>query len=633
MRRARALGATALLPILLAGGARAQDGDAPRVEVQVDRPRPPANVPVHVSFTFSGTGSLGDVRPPDSFPLRNLSPAGGPSSSTRITFINGELSKSVTLTYRFLPKGAGPAELGETTWSVGGKTVKAAGYVFEVGPPAADPGPGPGLRDEDPFAEPGMGFPPGSADRRDRRVGATRRSEPLVLYTVTPDRTTAYVGEEILLHYELVTQADVTGLEYAEPPKFPGFWAEDIERPERPTGRRATHEGQTVLRFTLMKKAVAGLAPGSLTVPPSTIRLAVRGGGDFFDDPFGFMRPRVVERSTAPLLIKVLPIPGRPDFKGPVGSFDLSASLDHRQVAAGEALTLKVKLAGTGNLRTATEAPRIEIPGARVYAPTSKSGSGRAAGRLTSTAEWSYVVVPQAEGELTVPPVALDVFDPEQKRIVTRTTAPLTVRVTPGAPEPALASGATPPSSAPSAPAEAGAPATPASGEALTLPPSEPPVTSAKGGAASPTPEPGAPTLDLTRRTVAIPVWLLVAVPVALVAAGGAAALAVRSRRRSREWGAALVPEDGETKERAAARVDRALRDRLLRRHGVPEGAPTGTILERLEASGLPSDLRDDVRELLADLDFLRFAPQLGEYEERIAETRERARRVLSRLG
>lgn len=611
--------------------ALAQVGDdSPTVDVQVDRPRPPANVPVRVTYTFSGTGNLGDVRPPDRFPARNLVLAGGPSTSTRITFINGELKKSVGFTYVFKPQGAGPAEIGETTWTVGGKSVKAGPYALEVGPAVPGPGPGPGFREPDPFDDPIFGRPSGAPPLgTQRRAAATRPVEPVVLLAVSAEQASAYVGEEVVVHFELITQADVTGLEYVEAPKFPGFWAEDLERPDRPTGRRDTYDGQPVLRFTLLKKAVAGLAPGSLTIPPATVRLALRGGVDFFSDPFSFVRPQVVERSTQPLTIKVLPIPGNPDFKGPVGTFDISASVDRKSVGAGDAVTLKVRLTGSGNLRTATEAPRIDVPGARVYAPTSKSNSARTGGKLTSTADWSYVIVPQAPGSLVIPPVSLDVFDPAQKRTVTRSTAPVTIQVEAAAPAP----GTEVASAAGTPPGTAAPPASP--GAAFTLPAADEPATPAAEGAP---PKPagtagGAPALDLSRRTVTLPLWLIVAIPVAVVLAASAAVAASRLRRGSRAHRSALVPEPGETKERAASRLDRAVRGVIAARWGIPETTPTTALLERLEASAVPSDTREAVASLLEDLDFLRFAPQLGDYADRIAEAREKARRLLDRIG
>ena len=56
------------------------------------------------------------------------------------------------------------------------------------------------------------------------------------------------------------------------------------------------------------------------------------------------------------------------------------------------------------------------------------------------------------------------------------------------------------------------------------------------------------------------------------------------------------------------------------------------TVLEALESAGVPADAREGVRVLLAELDFLRFAPQLGEYGDKIEEARKQAARVFRML-
>jgi len=82
-----------------------------------------------------------------------------------------------------------------------------------------------------------------------------RVEKPIVELLVTPDKTTAYVGEEIVLHVELITSSDVQGLEWLEPPKFPGAWAEDLERPERPTGGATWSETGSSCRFNAPEEA------------------------------------------------------------------------------------------------------------------------------------------------------------------------------------------------------------------------------------------------------------------------------------------------------------------------------------------------------------------------------------------
>lgn len=604
MRRALALAAFAAL-FAAPAGLRASDDVA--VQVSVDKPRPAADEYVRLTYTFTGGGLSGEMHIPSPIPLRNLSVAGGPSRSEQVSFVNGVFSRTLAITYVLRPLAPGSAEIGETTFGFGDKSVKAASYLLEVGP--ARPA-GAAQRPQQQQAD--ADDPLAAFFRRRDAAPAPGAggARPFVEYRVTPDRTTAYVGEEITLTYELLTQADVQGLEYIDPPKFPGLWAEDLEKPERPEGRRDVVDGRTVMRFTLLKKVVSGLTPGSVTVPEAKIRTSVRVGPDPFGDSFGFFpRPQVLDLVAKPVTLKILAIPGRPDFKGPVGRFDLTAKADRSRVAVGEAVTLRVRLSGAGNLRTASEAPHLDVPGATVYPPSTKTDPSHL-GRTQTSTEWSWVLVPTAPGTVTIPPVSMEVFDPVEKRVVTKTTQPIALVAVTGAGGAPVAAG-----SAPAGVAETTLPTAPAA-----------------PAPAGPAPTPAAAAVDLSHGTVTLPLWALAAIPGAALAAGGAFVVARRRRRRD-TFRQALEPEPGETKERAAARVDRALREALARRHGLPETLGPADLLASLKDRGLPEARLADVKALLDDVDFLRFAPQLGEYEARIREIRARAARVLPLVG
>ena len=615
MRRGRvaALAGLAMLAtIAFSGEARAEDV---RIEVFADRAHAAADELIRITYKLSGSLS-GEVQPPSPLPLRNLTLAGGPSRSDQMSFVNGVFSRSLSLTYYLRPKAPGAAEVGETVWTIGGKSVKAAPFLIEVGPARGRDAGSPAVEaePEDPVAaflggrgapRPGPGISPGG-------MGEHPREKPFVDLLVTADKATAVVGEEVTLTVDLVTTADVQGLEWLEPPRFPGAWAEDLERPERPTGRRDIADGRSVVRFTLLKKLVSGLAPGTVTIPPMKIRTNVRTAGDPSGDPFGFFfRPQPVEIASKPLVLRILPVPGAKTWSGPVGRFDLTARLDKTSVAVGEAVTLKVRLAGAGGLRTATEPPEVSVASAKVYPPTSRTEPARS-GRPGSV-EWDYVIVPSAPGDLTIPPVEIPTYDTVERKLVTKTTPPLRLLAT-GSAAPVAAANAA--SSARLEAAVTTLPTPSASAVALRAEPSAP----------------GAPVLDLSNKTVAVPLWLLVALPGAALALAGTW-LVVRKRRSLRvDVASAIAPEPGETKERAAIRIDRALREGLGRRYGIPDGAGTAAILAALETSGVSEELRLGAEKLLLDLDFLRFAPQLGEYDAKIAEVREEAGRLLPRL-
>ena len=611
MSRRPAAGAAALLATLATLAlplAAAQE--EPEVRVVVDNPRPAADDVVRLTYAFSGPGVGGSLRAPAQLTLKNLVVVGGPNTSTQISFINGQLSRQASLTYFLRPAGPGAAEIGEATFRVGDKDVKAGAYVLDVGTARRAPGPGPGdpSVEEDPFGR--MSSRPGT-----RRAGSERgmsAENPVLAFTATPSKETSFVGEEVTITYELVTQAEVQGIEYVEAPQFPGLWAEDLERPERPQGRRDTWEGRPVARFTLLRKAVSGLTPGTVTIPASKIRIGMRVAMDPFGDPFEMLRPRVLERESKPITLKILPVPGRADFHGPVGQFGVTASVDRKTVPAGEAVTLKVRLSGSGNLRTATETPRLSIPGVKVYPPSSRTLPARGAARAGSSAEWDFVLVPAEPGRLVVPPVSFEVFDPIEKRIVEKRSEPIALTVEAAAL--ALASAGPTPAATAAAAAANGSEAT------TTLPGVPPPAT----------PLPSA--RELAGRTVQVPLWALLAVPGALVAIGGAA-WAVRRRARALGPAAVLLDaEPGETKERAAARVERAVREHVARRTGASETTAVAALLDDLADRGVAPALREELRQVLSQADFLRFAPQLGDYTDEIARLRKQARDVLGRV-
>jgi hypothetical protein len=286
--------------------------------------------------------------------------------------------------------------------------------------------------------------------------------------------------------------------------------------------------------------------------------------------------------------------------------------VDRKRVPAGEAVTLKVRLAGSGNLRTATDTPHLSVPGVKVYPPSSRTLPARGATKGGTSAEWDFVLVPSEAGTLVVPPVSFEVFDTAEKKLVVRRSEPITLTIEPAAPiAPAVAADGT----------AAAVPASTNDSEATTTLPGVPPP---------PTPLPSAG--ELARRTVAVPLWALLAIPGVLATVVGAVWVA---RRRAHSLGATsalLVPEPGETKERAAARVERAVREHVARRTGVSETAPVANLLDDLADRGVTPALREELRLLLSQADFLRFAPQLGDYADEIARLRDKAREVLGRV-
>lgn len=266
--------------------------------------------------------------------------------------------------------------------------------------------------------------------------GRGRRSETKLFVEAHASRTSLFVGEPMVLTYYLYTQASVSDLQFVEPPQFAGFWAEDLpDPPRRGGGEPVVVDGVAYRRFPLFTKLLFPTRAGRVTIPVATLRLALSPQA-FFDTG------GTVVRSTEPVTVEVKPLPDEPGFTGAVGRFKTSASIDRTDLAFGDAATLRFRVEGNGNLKWVERAPELTVPGAKVYPPQVRSDLRTGPAGVTGSRTWEFVVVPQTAGSLEVPALAFSYFDPSADRIVRTSTDPIQVHVAgavPGGPAPSPA--------------------------------------------------------------------------------------------------------------------------------------------------------------------------------------------------
>jgi hypothetical protein len=246
--------------------------------------------------------------------------------------------------------------------------------------------------------------------RRESRV-----PEGEIFVDASLDRERAYVGEQILLVYRVYTQPQLAALPQPQKlPAFPGFWVEEIPVDSRSTLRRRVIRGKEYTEITLMKKALFPTRSGDLTLEETVFEIPVRAVSD---DPFDrfFKASRPVYRKTPAKTIKILPLPeeGRPaSFRGAVGRFSMEVEADRHQASVNDAVGLSVEVRGDGNLRTVGEPVVQEAPDYRRFAPKMKESRQVRDDRIEGIRTWSYVFVPLAPGEKTLPPLRFSYFDP-----------------------------------------------------------------------------------------------------------------------------------------------------------------------------------------------------------------------------
>jgi hypothetical protein len=134
--------------------------------------------------------------------------------------------------------------------------------------------------------------------------------------------------------------------------------------------------------------------------------------------------------TTLALELEVFPLPPEPDnFNGAVGNFTIRANVDRRKIKEGEPLTVKVDIAGVGNVKVLRPPLYEESEFLRGYEPKDSVDITTMNNLISGTKTFEFLFVPLKAGELKVPVFSLTFFDPETETYNTISTEEIVVTV------------------------------------------------------------------------------------------------------------------------------------------------------------------------------------------------------------
>lgn len=154
----------------------------------------------------------------------------------------------------------------------------------------------------------------------------------------------------------------------------------------------------------------------------------------FFNNFFGTATQKEIALNSQPSSVKILSLPGenRPaGFDGAVGKFEFTAEAAPPQIVAGDPVTLKLKVTGSGNFDRVNAPALGKSAGWKTYTPSARFEAEDTAS-YSGTKTFEQALVPAQSGKLQIPALAFSFFDPQTRQYVTRTAAPLSVEVAPG---------------------------------------------------------------------------------------------------------------------------------------------------------------------------------------------------------
>ncbi len=264
-------------------------------------------------------------------------------------------------------------------------------------------------------------------------AGAAGNREKKLFLTSSVNNILPYVGQEIMLTYTLYFNDVAPKISNETPPLLKGVWIKET-LPERYIKSIPTFFQGKPFRSAVVKQfRLVPIQSGKINVSGYSILFsipqeqAVEGGKELPDTRLRITAPDVI------ISAQPLPDPVPEGFSGAVGTFQFELLADKQTLKAGDPLTLRLLLTGTGSLLT-LKLPDIKLPESFRKNPPEivtalKTNSVPASGTITAT----IISWPQSEGNFQIPVLRTVVFNPETKQFNTLVSKPLTITVGPAA--------------------------------------------------------------------------------------------------------------------------------------------------------------------------------------------------------
>ena len=377
----------------------------------------PASVGVNQQFQLTYTVENGNANTISRPNTQDFQVLRGPDQGESIVF-NGRMTHSFTYTYILQPKKEGTFKIGKATATIEGVkvesnevTVTVTGPVKQQAQRQRDPRDPFGFFDQNPLEddEPQQQQPQASTGDNQKIL-----KENVFIRMVT-DKNTAYIGEKVTATMKLYFRAGFGIAQYAIPkaPTFDGFWSQEVQMPKEPKPHTETVNGQ---QYSVVDIQVYNLYPqksGPLKVSSADFDMIVQAPVSQ-----GWMRGyQNFNLKTASngftITAKELPAVGKPaDFSGAVGQYTYSTHLSSKEGRTDNAITLSLKVAGAGNLKT-IDLPKPELPeGFEVFDPKVKEDISNSASGMAGSKQYDYLIIPRQPGEYKVPATSFSYFDP-----------------------------------------------------------------------------------------------------------------------------------------------------------------------------------------------------------------------------
>jgi hypothetical protein len=401
--------------LFFAASLQAQDG---AFTATVDPTSVASGEQFQLTFTFNGSdvNNVRNLKAPD---FNQFVVISGPNQSTYTQWVNGKMSASISYTYILYARQAGKFTINPAAIDYKGKTLKSNTIQIDVT----------------------QGKPKQQQKQPDQP--SANVGDNLIIKAFS-DKQRVRLGEQLVITFKLYTRVSVSGYDLAKAPAFDGFWGEDFDMPKQPAQTNENLNGKQYRSIVIKKTALFATQSGNLKIAPLEVRCAVqiqtkRRGNDpfdqFFNDPF-FQQVQTtnLDVKSNPLIITVDPLPvnAPSGYSGAIGRFTFNAGVDKNSVKAGDPITLKVAVSGSGNIKLVT-LPKPQLPAdIESYEPKISEDISRDGGIIRGKKTAEYLLIPRNAGQRIIEPMTFVYFDLDKKEYITINSSRFEFSIEPG---------------------------------------------------------------------------------------------------------------------------------------------------------------------------------------------------------
>ena len=369
------------------------------VDVTVDRRRINEGDSITLTVTAKNLQNDPDVSLPI---MQDFKIVNGPnqSSSTNVQFMNGKMTKSstTTITWTMIPIRTGQIIIPAIKIQAGKTSFSSSPISITVS----------------------------------KRGNHQSVMQPQFFIEAELDKDAPYRGEQVIITYILFTQVDVSSFD-DELPKYQGFWTEELFAAKKLQLIKVQKNGSQYHAATIKKLALFPIQSGEIIIEPMTAVIGIPEKQQRYN--FSLFGPpsKKYPISTNQLKFKVKPLPDRKngEVSAVIGNWNIRSGISSKEVKQDEAITFQIIINGTGNIQ-AVDISNISFPNElEVFEPETQTKENPLRDQIGGEKKFEWVLIPRFAGDIYIPQIQFDYFDPKEAKWMTKSTTRHRLKVSP----------------------------------------------------------------------------------------------------------------------------------------------------------------------------------------------------------